>query len=102
MMHTDCDTEVMEEVKIEVKQPTNYKVLFFNDNVTPFQFVMFVLCEVFHKSVEDSEKITNNIHNNGSEVVGVYTEEIAEMKRDEALNLAKEAKFPLRIEIEAE
>ncbi len=102
MMHINHDTDVLEEVKVEVILPTNYKVVFFNDNVTPFQFVMFILCEVFHKTVEESEKITANIHHNGSEIVGVYTEEIAEMKRDEALSLVKEAKFPLRIEIEAE
>lgn len=99
---TQTDSDVIELERTECQEPNQCKVVFYNDDVTSINFVIFVLREVFHKNSHEAEEITMNIHTNGSGVAGVYTEEIAEMKREETIALARANNFPLRVEVEEE
>lgn len=95
-------TEVVidEKIKVEIKEPSMYKVIFLNDDATPMDFVIALLVEVFRHSEETAVEITNKIHEEGSGVVGEYTYEVAEQKALEATSVCKENNFPLRIRIE--
>ena len=95
-------TEVVidEKIKVEIKEPSMYKVIFLNDDATPMDFVIALLVEVFRHSEETAVGITNKIHEEGSGVVGEYTYEVAEQKALEATSVCKENNFPLRIRIE--
>ena len=95
-------TEVVidEKIKVEIKAPSMYKVIFLNDDATPMDFVIALLVEVFRHSEETAVEITNKIHEEGSGVVGEYTYEVAEQKALEATSVCKENNFPLRIRIE--
>ena len=84
---TYSDTSVLEEVKV---QPLSlYKVVMLNDDTTHMNFVVGVLCDVFHKTAEEANAIMLNIHNSGTGVAGVYDKEVAYTKQDESLDLAK-------------
>ena len=67
-------------VKTQIKKPSLYNVILHNDEVTPFEYVIFVLEEIFHKSYDEALSITKEIHNSRGGVAGTYTEEIAQQK----------------------
>ena len=95
-------TEVVidEKIKVEIKEPSMYKVIFLNDDHTPMDFVVALLVEVFRHSEQTAVEITSKIHEEGSGVVGEYTYEVAEQKALEATGVCKENNFPLRIKLE--
>lgn len=86
----------------KTREPKKYKVVFFNDNVTPIEFVIALLMKVFKHSQEVSYELTMKIHNEGSAVAGIYPHEIAEQKVSEATSLAQANKYPLKIKMEQE
>ncbi|WP_037939967.1 ATP-dependent Clp protease adapter ClpS [Sulfurospirillum arcachonense] len=100
MIENEFESEVKEE--IELKRPKMYKVLLLNDDYTSMEFVVSTLMNIFHKSEEDAYTIMLRIHNSGSGLCGVYTNEIAETKVAQVLNSAKKNKFPLRAVMEEE
>ena len=96
------DVQLDEKVKINVKEPKKWKVIFLNDNHTPMEFVVTVLVEIYKHTVEVAQEITLQIHDTGSGVAGTYTFEIAEIKAVETTNLARAQGFPLQIKLEEE
>ncbi len=90
------------KTKPKVEKPKLYKVLLFNDDYTPREFVVMVLKYVFRADSSSAEKIMLTAHMKGSSVVAVYTKDIAETKVKEAMDLAKEAGFPLMFTAEPE
>ena len=87
---------------IEVKEPKKYKVFLLNDDYSTMDFVIEVLVKVFRKSTEESAKIMLNIHNNGKELCGVYTHEIASTKVAQVKTMARSKGFPLKALMEEE
>lgn len=79
----------------DIQEPKLYKVIMHNDDVTTMDFVVQVLVDVFHKSVEEASDIMMRIHTQGKEICGIYPREIAEFRIFKTLHLAKSANFPL-------
>ena len=94
------DIQLDEKIKVKIKEPVRYKVVFVNDNSTPMDFVIALLIELFKHTKETALTLTTQIHEEGSGVVGVYNYEIAEQKSIEATALSRDSGFPLKIEIE--
>lgn len=101
-MSTDLKTKVDEKIKIVAKEPSQYKVVFMNDDKTPMDFVVSLLVELFKHSETTAHTLTMKIHEEGSGVVGVYSYEVAEQKAVEATGYCRENGFPLRINVEEE
>jgi ATP-dependent Clp protease adaptor protein ClpS len=101
-MSTMVDIQIDEKIKVEIKEPGLYKVIFLNDNKTPMEFVVSLLVELFKHSEDTAHALTLKIHEEGSGVVGVYSYEIAEQKSLEATGLCRDNGFPLRIKVEEE
>jgi ATP-dependent Clp protease adaptor protein ClpS len=99
-MSVDLDVKIDEKIKIHVKEPSQYKVIFLNDDKTPIEFVVNLLVELFKHSQETAVAITMKIHQEGSGVVGIYTYEIAEQKAVEATSICRDNGFPLKIRVE--
>jgi ATP-dependent Clp protease adaptor protein ClpS len=97
-------TEVAEELEEEVriKEPGLWKVIFHNDDKTTMEFVMFLLMQVFHKSPEEAQEITLQVHQKGFGIAGVFTHEVAENKMNVCINTSRQEGFPLNISIEEE
>jgi ATP-dependent Clp protease adaptor protein ClpS len=64
------------------------------------EFVVAVLQHVFHHSEASAQAIMLNVHRTGFGVAGVYSHEVAETKASQAMELAKEAEFPLLVTTE--
>ena len=73
-----------------------------NDNLTPIDWVISVLKEIFKHSEVTAETLTMTIHNDGSAVVGTYSYEIAEQKALETINVSRGAGFPLVVKVDEE
>ena len=97
----------MEQVKTRSKLDEyfskTYKVIFHNDNKTTFEFVTFCLVNIFLKSVQDAIQLTINVDQNGSCVAGNgYARDIAEIKKNQVLELAKQNEYPFQVTVEEE
>ena len=97
-----ADTKIAEKTKIKVQEPKQWKVILLNDDVTPVEFVIALLIEVFRHKQESATNVTMQVHEEGSGIAGVYSFEIAEVKAVEATNLARANGYPLQVKLEEE
>ena len=95
-------SEVMVEKKTKLEKPKVFKVILHNDDFTTMDFVVFVLQYVFSRSEAESFTIMLKVHNEGLGIAGVYPYEIANMKAEKAMNLAKAREYPLLCSVEEE
>lgn len=95
------DTTVREKTNLSsiFDEFKKWKVIFYNDNTTTVDFVILVLQEIFGYNEKDAEEMTQKIHTNGKEVVGLYIYEVAEQKASETLYLASHYGFPLKVKV---
>lgn len=94
------EAQVKEE--IEIKEPSMYKVVLHNDDVTTFDFVIFILTKLFHMDFEEAAYLTTKIHVDGYGVAGVFTKEVASEKQSATVMLATTNGFPLKATVEEE
>lgn len=75
-------TQVLDkhETLEEIKLPKKWKVIMHNDDITPMDFVVEILKEIFEKTQSEAVNIMLNVHNNGKELVGVYPKNLAQTK----------------------
>ena len=99
-----ADTKVKTQTRTGVTnyEPSMWKVIFHNDDVTPMQFVTQILIEIFNKTEDESVNICKLIHEKGKGVVAVYPYDIAETKSVEATEVARSNSYPLKVSIEQE
>jgi ATP-dependent Clp protease adaptor protein ClpS len=95
-------TKVKESIDTVILEPSKYKVVLYNDNHTPVEFVIALLMKIFRHSESSAVGITLKVHNEGSGVAGIYSYEVAEQKGIEGTNMAREQGYPLVIKVEAE
>lgn len=90
----------VEKTKTKIKEPKRYKVVMYNDDFTPMDFVVYILVNIFRKNQEDAVSIMMTVHKSGSAVVGIYSYDIANTRVMKADALAKEEKYPFKIKIQ--
>lgn len=84
----------------ELKKPSMYAVVMYNDNYTPMEFVVMVLQEHFKHDLDTAVSIMLNIHHHGKGIAGIYPKDIAETKAQIVNREAQMAGFPLLTQIE--
>jgi ATP-dependent Clp protease adaptor protein ClpS len=98
----DGGTDVLTETETKLEKPRLYKVLLHNDDFTTMEFVVWVLQFVFMKSDAEAVGVMLKVHNEGLGIAGVYPFDIATMKSQKAMNLAKARDYPLLATVEEE
>ena len=98
----DGGTDVLTESETKLEKPKLFKVILHNDDFTTMDFVVFVLQYVFNKSDAEAFTIMLKVHNEGLGIAGIYPFEIASMKSEKAMNLARAREFPLLCTVEEE
>jgi ATP-dependent Clp protease adaptor protein ClpS len=95
-LETDVD------VSTQTRLAPLYRVLIHNDDITPMDFVVRVLGEIFHLAWAHSMEIMLEAHSKG--VAHVLTEplERAEFHVDQARSLSRARHFPLTFSVERE
>lgn len=90
----DTDTEK------KVERPKRYQVVMFNDDYTPFEFVIVMLMRFFSKNQDEAMTIAMSVHQTGRGICGMYSKDVAETKVGEVMDCTKATGFPLRLEVQ--
>ncbi len=98
----DIGGDVLTESKTRLEKPKLYKVILHNDDFTTMEFVVFVLQYVFNRTDAEAFSIMLKVHNEGNGNAGIYPFEIANMKSEKAMNLARAREYPLLCTVEEE
>jgi len=86
-----------EKEKQKLRPPSKYKVVFYNDDYTPMEFVMITLVAIFRKSADEAYNIMMNVHEKGRGVAGgPFSKEIAETKVSKVMQFAIQNGHPLK------
>jgi len=93
---------VATKVRKKTARPERFKVILFNDDYTPMEFVVTVLENVFGKTPSAAMQIMLQIHRSGLGVAGVFVLEVAETKAMTVHRLAEQGGHPLRAGVEKE
>lgn len=96
------DTEVKIQPNVALQEPPMFKVIYLNDDHTSMEFVIDSLIGYFDYALISAQKITEDIHVEGSAVVAILPYEMAEQKGIEVTLDARSNGYPLQIKIEAE
>ncbi len=97
--NSDCQESVRTAnataTKTKVRHPSQYEVLFVNDDYTPMDFVVDILKRQFQFDHQRAVRLMMDIHREGIGVAGVFPREIAETKVVEANRYARACEHPL-------
>jgi len=91
----ELDEAPVAESEEKTEEPSLFKVLLHNDDYTTMEFVVWVLESVFNMPEDQAIQVMLNVHLRGVGVAGIYTFEVAEMKVEKTIALAREQEFPL-------
>ena len=100
MTDSAVETKTKIQIREDLKEPGMFKLIYLNDNQTSMDFVIETLVELFDYSPNTAEKITYDIHEEGSAVVAVLPYEIAEQKGIEVTVSARSNGYPLQVKLE--
>ncbi len=100
--YPDFDQDVLTESETKLEKPPLYKVILHNDDFTTMEFVVFVLTRVFLLAEAEAFGIMLQVHYDGIGIAGIYSFEIANMKAEKAMNLARAQEYPLLCTVEEE
>jgi len=93
---------VLTETRPKLKRPPKFKVVLYNDDYTPMEFVVRVLEQIFQKSPAEATQLMLQIHRSGLGIAGVYVLEVAETKVVAVHQAAERNGYPLRAGVEQE
>jgi len=86
--------------KPELKKPPMYKVIMFDDDYTPMDFVVELLKKYFQHDDDSATGIMMHIHKKGLGICGVYPKDIAESKVAQVEAHCRKDEYPLRCSFE--
>jgi len=86
--------------KPKLQKPPLYQVMLLNDDFTPMDFVVDVLCQFFYKSSNEATNIMLEVHQQGKGLCGIFTYEIAETKVSRVNTFSRKNGHPLQCTME--
>ena len=99
---SDIESTPTLKPKLKVERPKLFKVILFNDDFTPRDFVVRILKGEFRLSEDQAYRVMMTAHRKGVCVVSVYPRDVAETKATRATDAARALGFPLRFDVEPE
>lgn len=88
------------ERSMELQPPSDYKIIYLNDDQTSFEFVIDSLQNTFDYSQDPAVDKAMEINEQGHGIVAVMPFEIAEQKGVEVLMAARNEGYPLEVRLE--
>ena len=98
----DTNTKRRTDTVLKTAKPPLHKVILFNDDYTPREFVVRLLKAEFRVPEAQASAIMLTAHTKGACVVAVFTKEVAEEKATRATDFAQQHGFPLLFGTEPE
>jgi ATP-dependent Clp protease adaptor protein ClpS len=81
-------------------EDAKWSVSLLNDDITPMDFVVDVIEQVFEIDVESARRLMLRVHHEGRAECGAYSQEIANAKAARVIDLARENRHPLQCAVE--
>ncbi len=94
------DGVVLEKQRSKTKPPPMFKVVIYNDDFTPMEFVVLVLQKFFPLTREQATQIMLKVHKEGMGVCGVFPKDMAATKVEQVTAFARQHQHPLRCGME--
>lgn len=98
--HDDDSGLAIQEARPKLKRPPLFKVVLFNDDFTPMDFVIEILTEYFYMSEEKATQIMLQVHTQGVGICGVFTKDVAETKVHIVNEYSRDNHHPLKCSME--
>ena len=95
------ETKLESKTISKLKEPKQYKVVMYNDDFTPMDFVVDILKTIFNKEHQDAVEIMMQVHKGDRAIVGQYSYDIAMTKTQEAMHQARENGYPFQVKVES-
>jgi ATP-dependent Clp protease adaptor protein ClpS len=97
------DTELKQYVRpvLNIEPPKDFKVIYLNDDVTTYEFVIESLTNIFDYDETDADSKAIEINDAGAGVVALLPFEVAEQKGVEVLLSARNQGYPLEVKLES-
>ncbi len=92
--------QVATRERVRPKKPRMYAVILLNDDYTPMEFVVWVLCVVFQKGQAEATRLMLDVHTKGKGMCGVFSFDIARSKAAEVELLAAKNDHPLKTRLD--
>ena len=102
MRMSSVDTKQRTKAEPKAARPKAYKVVLFNDDFTPREFVVGVLKKLFGMSESSAHRVMLTAHTRGACVVSMYTRDVAETKVQQGVEEGRKAGYPLMFTTEPE
>ena len=102
MSMTETAPEIGEDVRQKMEQGPLYRVLIHNDDVTPMDFVIYVLRQIFLLSGPQAVHVMYTAHYHGTAHVDTLPKPVAQRRVHEAHFSARLQGFPLKFTLERE
>lgn len=93
-------TDIVADVLTEVGNPKRAAVVFYNDDVTPFEFVVLILVDLFGRTLDEAWNFAFTVHNEGKATEGEYPRHTAESLAEQAVARARANGWPLVVRAE--
>jgi len=99
--HSFANDLSLEEVRLALEPPKMYKVMLLNDDYTPMEFVIEVLCQHFRMDENKATQVMLHVHTKGKAVCGVFSRDIAETKVAQVNDFSRQESQPLQCTLES-
>jgi ATP-dependent Clp protease adaptor protein ClpS len=99
-MAEQFESDTLNQVDEKLGEPDLYRVLLLNDDYTTQDFVVEVLCTIFHKQATEATQIMLDVHRKGRGMVGLFPYDIALTRVRQVKKLAQLREFPLKCVME--
>lgn len=98
--NTNTSTATVSKTDTRLRYPDRFNVIIHNDDLTPMEFVIHLLVEIFNKTLTEATEVTHIVHEEGKGIAGTYNQEIAKQKLHEAIVITRYHGHPLKLTIE--
>jgi len=99
---SDAATTPRTTTKPKTERPRLHKVILFNDDFTPREFVVSVLKTEFRLNADQARRVMITAHRRGVCVVAVFPKDVAETKATRATDAGRAKGYPLLFGTEPE
>lgn len=99
-MQTGSSTLYDEKTSTKTRYYPRWQIIGLNDDVTPMDYVVYLLIDIFHKNQDDAFQLMMEVHNTGAAVFYRGTREACELKVEQVQGMNKKFEEHLQVRME--
>lgn len=99
-MQTQDQPTVLEKPKTKIRHYPRWQVIGLNDDITPMEYVVLLLMEIFNKNKEDAFKLMMEVHETGAASFYIGNKEACELKVEQVQIMNKNYNESLQVRME--